>query len=328
MILISGGMGFIGLNTAKRFLDAGERVVLTYHNSYREPEFLKAELGKRAFAEKLDISSHHDVLEVARKHKATGIIHLVAPPVRSTLSAGEEYRVQMAGLINVLETARVLGMRRVTVASSSTVYSGIKSGPYTEDMPLPVDSRSPTEAFKKAWEVLALHYADRTKVDLALFRMRGVYGPLYYSMANIPSRLCHAAVKGVAPDFGTAVGAGIYGGGAPASNVPFEEDEAEFCYVKDCAAGIHAIQTAERLPHRIYNIGPGRAFKYGELAEAVKAAVPDAKIQLQPGTGPAPGPANAFLDNSRIREDLGFRPQYDARTGIADYIGWLRDNPQ
>lgn len=328
MIVIFGGMGFIGLNTAKRFLDAGESVLVTYHNSYREPEFLKQELGKRAFAERLDISSHHDVLEVARKHGATGMVHLVAPPVRSTMSAGEEYRVQMAGLINVLEAARILGVARLTVASSSTVYSGIKAGPYREDATLPVDSRSPTEAFKKAWEVLALHYADRTKLDLALFRMRGVYGPLYYSMANIPSRLCHAAVKGLAPDFGNAVGAGIYGGGAPASNVPFEEDEAEFCYVKDCVGGIHAIQTAEELPRRIYNVGPGRAFKYRELAEAVKAAVPDAQIELQPGASPAGGPVNAYLDNSRIREDLGFEPQYDARTGIADYIGWLRSNPQ
>lgn len=328
MIVIYGGMGFIGLNTAKRFLDAGENVVVTYHNSVREPEFLKAEMGQRAFTERVDISKPHEVLEVAHKHGATGMVHLVAPPVRSTMNAGEEYQVQMAGLINVLEAARILGVPRVTVASSSTVYSGIKSGPYTEDMPLPVDSRSPTEAFKKAWEVLALHYADRTKVDLALFRMRGVYGPLYYSMANIPSRLCHAAIKGVAPDFGTAVGGGIYGGAAPASNVPFEEDEAEFCYVKDCAGGIYAIQTAEKLPHRIYNVGPGRTFKYRELVEAVKEMVPDAKIELQRGASPGGGPANAYLDNSRIREDLGFRPQYDARAGIADYIAWLRHNPQ
>ena len=278
MILILGGMGFIGLNMARRLLEAGESVVLTYHNARREPEFLKAEMGKRVFTESLDITSHHDVVEVARKHGATGIINFVAPPVRSNLTAGGEYRIQMEGLINVLEAARVLGVPRVTLASSSTVYAGIKSGPYTEDMALPVDSRSATEAFKKAWEVLALHYADRAGVDVGLFRMRGVFGPLYYSLVNAPSRMAHAAVKGVPVDFGTAV-AGIYGGAPSASNVPFEEDEQEFCYVKDLVEGIYRIQTDPKLPHRIYNVGLGRAYKFKELAEAVQAAVPGYEVK-------------------------------------------------
>lgn len=41
MILITGGMGFIGLHTAKRVLEAGEDVVLMQHQARREPDFLK-----------------------------------------------------------------------------------------------------------------------------------------------------------------------------------------------------------------------------------------------------------------------------------------------
>src|SRR5438874_1010862 len=94
MILILGGMGFIGLNMVRRFLEAGESVVLTYHNARREPEFLKAEMGKRVFTESLDVTSHHDVVEITRKHGVTGIINFVAPPVRSNLTGGGEYRIQ------------------------------------------------------------------------------------------------------------------------------------------------------------------------------------------------------------------------------------------
>ena len=47
MILIIGGMGFIGLNTALRFLEIGQRVVLSQHSARRIPDVLKSEIGTR-----------------------------------------------------------------------------------------------------------------------------------------------------------------------------------------------------------------------------------------------------------------------------------------
>jgi UDP-glucose 4-epimerase len=40
MILITGGLGFIGLHTARRVVDAGEQVVLTLYRMRREPDFI------------------------------------------------------------------------------------------------------------------------------------------------------------------------------------------------------------------------------------------------------------------------------------------------
>ena len=54
--LITGGMGFIGLHTAKAFVDAGEDVVITYYQTWREPSFIKDEFGKRVIVEKADVS--------------------------------------------------------------------------------------------------------------------------------------------------------------------------------------------------------------------------------------------------------------------------------
>ena len=39
-VLITGGMGFIGLHTAKAFVDAGEDVVITWFQTWREPDFI------------------------------------------------------------------------------------------------------------------------------------------------------------------------------------------------------------------------------------------------------------------------------------------------
>ena len=51
--------------------------------------------------------------------------------------------------------AQVGRVNRLAIASSVSVYAGLKEGPFTEDMALPVASGNPTEAFKKSFEILA-----------------------------------------------------------------------------------------------------------------------------------------------------------------------------
>src|SRR5215210_5106206 len=79
MILVTGGMGFIGLHTARKLLDAGQDVVLTYHNTRREPEIIKDEIGKRVFPEQVDVTDPARLNEIAEAHKIDSIVHLVAP---------------------------------------------------------------------------------------------------------------------------------------------------------------------------------------------------------------------------------------------------------
>ncbi len=315
MILITGGMGFIGLHTARRILDAGEDVVLTMYKTRREPSFIKDELGKRAKVEQVDVTDADALVEVGQKHNVDGIVHLAVPAL-AQLSPSEDYHVNMDGLINIMEAARRLEVRRMTLASSIAVYSGVPNGPFLEDTPLPVQSGNPTEAFKKSFEILGLHYADRAGMDVVCMRISGIWGPVYHSMANLPSRLAHAAVKGVEADLASARG-----------GVPFEDDGSDLCYVKDCAQGIQLLQMADTLPHRIYNVASGVATTYGELRDAVQAVVPESKITLQPGAGPR-AKKDPYLDIGRISEVVGYKPQYDVRSGMADYIAWLRQNPQ
>ncbi|MGH7827830.1 MAG: NAD-dependent epimerase/dehydratase family protein [Candidatus Binatia bacterium] len=315
MILITGGLGFIGLHTAKRFLDMGEKVVLTHYRVRREPDFIKSEIGKSVFIEALDVTSAHDVIDLARKHKVTGIVHLAVPGLNA-LSAAEDYRVNMTGWLNILEAGRLCDARRVSLASSIAVYAGLPAGPFREDMRLPVNSGNATETFKKAMEILGMHYASRTGMEVVSLRIGSPFGPLYHSLAAPSSRICHAAAKGVPVDFKGARG-----------GAPHEEDEVGAFFVKDCAAAIQLLQVADKLSHRIYNIGNDAPVKYREFAETVKKIVPGTQINLQPGQGPRNRP-NAYMDNTRIREEVGYRPQYNPERAIAEYIEWLRTHPE
>jgi len=315
MILITGGLGFIGLHTAKRFLDVGEHVVLTHYKIRREPDFIKSEIGKRVFIETLDVTAGHDVIDLVRRHKVTGIVHLAVPGL-GALSPAEDYRVNVLGFLNILEAARLFDVRRVSFASSIAVYASLAEGPFREEALLPVHSGYPTETFKKALEILGLHYASRTDLELVALRIGNPFGPLYHSLAAPTSRICHAAAKGVPADFtGARRGA------------PYEEDDPGAFYVKDCAAAIQLVQMANKLSHRIYNIGSEGPMTYREFVEAVKANVPDAQVSLQPGRNPQHR-ANAYMDITRVKEEVGYRPQYDIERGVEAYLDWLRNHPE
>jgi UDP-glucose 4-epimerase len=307
MILVTGGLGFIGSHAVASLLRAGEAVVATKFRTGRIPSFL----AEREFAvESVDVTSPHAIIDVAMKHKITSIVHLVVTPL-GTLSPGEDYRMNMSGLINVLEAGRLAGVKRISIASSTAVYAGLPGGPFREDMNLRPRAGFPTEAFKKAFEVLALHYADRTGMEIVCLRIGNVWGPLYHSLSNLPSRLAHAATRGQPVPLPR-----------PNGRPDFEEDAGDAVYVKDCADGIARVHGAEKLDHAVYNIGSGRAVSGADFAAALRHAVPGATAALQPGRGPDYRP-DPSMDLSRAAA-LGYRPAFSVEGAMEDYVAWLR----
>ena len=317
MILIIGGMGFIGLNTTVRCLEVGESVVITQHSASRIPDAIKDEVGKRVFIERMDVTNSFEVSAVFRKHpEIDRIISFAAPPARG-ISPEVDYYVYTAGLQNTLEAARNFGVKRTALASSQSVYGGLKSGPYFEDAPLPIESKSQIEAHKKAQEIHALHYASRADIEVISLRIGSIYGPHYYSMFHPGARIAHAAIKGEEPDFSDKPGGTMN-----------QDDQTDWTYVRDLAMGIQMLTTADKLNHGIYNVGSGRGSTLKETYEAIKAVIPDAKAKaLIPGKTPGL-PENPVMDLTRINADTGYVPAHNIETGFAEYVEWLKHNPQ
>jgi nucleoside-diphosphate-sugar epimerase len=195
------------------------------------------------------------------------------------------------------------------------VYAGLGDGPFGENRDLPVASTSATSAMKKAEEVLALHYADRTGLDLLLLRIAIIYGPLYSTLANLAGRLTHLAVRGSLPE--------RIAGPWTTSQLPGGLD---LCHVGDCAAAITAVHTAARPAHRIYNVGAGRTVTPADLLDAAAKAVPGAVLpeEIRETTPPTPG--SNHMDVSRVCEEFGFTPRFSVEDGIRDYAEWLADH--
>jgi UDP-glucose 4-epimerase len=310
MILVTGGLGFIGSHTVRALLDMGEGCVLVQRRTAGVPAGLA---DAQVAVEQVDITDLTALLDVGTRHKITGMVHLAGsmpwPP--SSDQPIEGARKAINGLFNVFEAAQVWGVERVGVASTIGVYGGITAeGPLREDMPLPMTSGHLIPAFKKIGELLTDHLAGATGIEIVNYRIGAIWGPL--GRAADPffpaPQLVHAAALGTTPDLSSL-------------RVPvYAEDAIDLCYAKDCGRAIALLQLADQLNHRTYNVASGRATTNAEVIAAIKKVVPDARIELPTG---GTGHQN-YLDITRIQQDTGYQPAYDTDRATADYIAWLR----
>jgi UDP-glucose 4-epimerase len=311
MILITGGGGFIGVHTARAFIDAGEDVLLTQHTARPLPAFLADSLGKQAFVESLDVVERDAWQDLGRRYTIDSIVHLAAPNGGRQGSIEDlafETETNLLGLNNVLNMARAWGVRRLALASTIAIYGGVPAGPLREDMLLRTSATHTTEAFKKTFEIVGGHFCDRAGIDVVMMRIGGIYGPLRDWQYHQVTRLCHAALKGESGD--------------PVGKV-FAHDGSDYCYVRDCADAIVRVHTAPSLPNRVYNIGSGRETTHQEVVDAIRAVVPDSRLELEPGRSPGARP-DPYLDISRLKDDLGWQPQWGLERAIPDYMEWLK----
>ncbi|QBR04101.1 NAD-dependent epimerase/dehydratase family protein [Paraburkholderia pallida] len=323
MIIVFGGTGMLGQHTARDLIDHGETVVVTGLRR-QVPRLLADAIDRgQAFVEYLDVTDPYAVMKVVATHKPDAFVDTsgYAPKL---LAPSAEVRARVTAQLNLLEAAKLNGVRRVVLTSSSDAYWGLgaESMPLKEDMPVPLqedgDNYIVQSWAKKTLEVIANLYRRQEGVDIVTVRCSGMFGPFYRTFLNLPSRLIKAGLSGTAPDFSKG-------------GVPLESDGYDQSYVKDIAHGMSLVVRAPDLKHHIYNLGSGRATTYGEIARAVEKAIPGFQVQLR-STEPASTPAlgreigmgNFYMDISRIGAELGYAPRYSMEHAIAEYANWLR----
>lgn len=319
MILILGGLGFVGANTTQALLEIGEECVLTQHHTTRVPTFLQAAIGKRIFIEPLDITDVSALRNLGEQFPITGIIHLATgglpvEPGASALDLVHDVQTTLASIAAVFQVAQEWQVKRVLLASAPVVYNGITTLPWRDDQPLLMTAAFSMEVAKKCGELVSSYLAHHTQVASVEMRLAGMYGPHYdATRSSLAGRLVHAAIMGGQPKLDDMRFGSVYA-----------QDGGDLCYVKDAARAIALLQTTTTLKRPVYNIGSGRSTTNQQIVEAIQQVVPGFTVELPSrplADGPTPG---WYFDITALREDTSFAPQFDVEAGIADYIAWLR----
>jgi nucleoside-diphosphate-sugar epimerase len=218
-------------------------------------------------------------------------------------------QVQCLGTANVFEAARLAGVSRVLFASSVAAYGQQAADVLTEELVANPDN---PYGSAKAWgEALARHYRRDLALETVSLRFGSTYGlgrawrGSYASGLLTPPSQVHYMAR-----VENAVR------GAPIA-MPQGDTLADWTYAADAAQAAWLALTAERVPHDLYNVS-GDRLPVGQFTAALREVLPDAAITVD--ASETPGNPHAPMSNRRLVEELGFRPQYDFRRGLEDYV--------
>ena len=183
--LVTGGAGFIGSHVCERLLSAGHSVyAFDDLNPFYDPQLKRANLRDiQSLAKPFefvhgDLTNPAELEELFRQNKFDQVIHLAARAgVRPSLEQPALYqRVNVEGTVNLLEAARTHGVKKLILASSSSVYGVNAKVPFSENDPI-FSAISPYAASKLACEALGHVYHHVYGMDIVMLRFFTVYGP-------------------------------------------------------------------------------------------------------------------------------------------------------
>jgi UDP-glucose 4-epimerase len=310
--LVIGGTGVIGHFVTRQLADRGQRpVVMTVSGNTG----LIKDILDRTTVVKGDIVDAEGLAATVADHGITHIAHLGAN-VGVEENPAHSARVYVEGMINVLEAARLNGVRRVVYTSTKGVYGPVRGEyghptytPLTEEMmPVPATVRG---SYKLAGEHLGRIYRARHGFDFIALRFSSTIGPAKtqrHDTTSVHSKMIENAMLGIP--------ARIEKGGDAVTDV---------IYNGDAARGILCALDAEGVTSEVYNIGSGYGITLAEFGEAVRESYLGAEFDIGPGTQylHPDTTGHCVLDATRARDELGFEVQYDPAALVEAYVGMM-----
>lgn len=322
MTTLITGAGLVGSLAAARLIaEQDERPVLY------DVAFSMANVAERVPLDRVDLvrGDLADVGDLARaiqKYNVTRIIHsagFLTWMVRERPSAG--VRVNLVGTLNVMEAARVTGVKRVVFCSSNTVYMGLTQRPpdglLHEDFPLRAIGEYPPSVYasmKLAGEWLGHNYTREYGLDVVSVRFGGVFGPWYGTPSGGPSQMVQQLVESIWHNRPARIGAG-----------DLERGGMDYVYASDAAQGAVRAVLASDVSQRVYNVSMGDIYTVQQIIELLERET-NRKLQLdvfQTGSHAGYSQDSYPADLSRSRADIGYTVEYPMERALRDYLGWL-----
>lgn len=329
-VLITGGAGFIGSTLAHRLLDRGDTVTAIDNlNDYYEVSLKEARLARLNQREgfdfvKLDLADENGLKALFAETRFDAVMNLAAQAgVRYSIeNPGAYIQANLVGFGNLLECCRAHRTGHLVFASSSSVYGANTKLPFSEDDPVdhPVSLYA---ASKKANELMAHTYAHLYGIPCTGLRFFTVYGPW-----GRPDMAFFKFTRMM-----------LAGESIPVFN--HGQLSRDFTYIDDIVEGVIRVidrpaspdenydsnaptPASSNAPFRIYNIGNGSRVQLMDYIETLEACLGvKASYEMLPMQDGDVHATNA--DVSRLKNEFGFEPRTDIRTGLQAFVDWYRE---
>ncbi|MGA5352977.1 dTDP-glucose 4,6-dehydratase [Streptomyces sp. LPB2020-019-1HS] len=312
-ILVTGGAGFIGSEYVRRALAAGPDAqqapwitvldALTY--SGVEANLAPVAGHPRCTFVRGDICDPDVVDQVMAGQDA--VVHFAAESHvdRSITGADPFVRTNVLGTQVLLDAAVRHRVGRFVHVSTDEVYGSIGEGAWTEQAPLA--PTSPYSASKAGSDLLALACHRTHGLDVVVTRCTNNYGPYQFPEKVIPLFVTRLMEGEKVP---------LYGDG---------RNRRDWLHVSDHCRAIDLVLHGGRAGE-VYHIGGGTELSNRELTALLLDAFGAGWDRVEHVADRKGHDLRYALDDSKIREELGYAPEVAFADGLAATVDWYRDN--
>lgn len=313
-VLITGINGLTGLHTAKLLIEKDIDVVGYDNSRHGELAFYPEVEGKIRLVWG-DIVHFGHLLQTIEENGVEHIIHLAAlrNEVLYKTIPTELLRVNIGGLTNILELARIGKIKRVIFASSAAVYGRMDDPDQSILEDAPLDPKGIYANSKAMCESLCRAYRNVYGVNVLVLRPSRVYGRL----ANLDTL-----------EFGNPISSFVDKllQGKSIVETSGADFGGDFTYVPDLAYGCYRALVAPHPQNWIFNISNGVFYRLSEVAAALGELFPKARISIGPGMHPyiTQSPMRGPLDIGRARKELSFSVACELKGSLEHFIETLR----
>lgn len=290
-IIVTGGAGFIGSHIVDALIDEGYEVHIIDNLSAGKME----NVNKLATFHNVDICDREKLVEIFKG--ATYVFHEAAlPRVQYSIENPiETNKVNVDGLLNVLEASRINGVKRLIFASSSSIYGDPDSLPTSENAQ--INPMSPYATHKYIGEVYLKLYSKIYNLETVCLRYFNVYGPRFD------------------PDGAYPLVIGFFlklrSEGKPLSITGDGSQTRDFVHVRDVArANLLAMKSEKVGNGEVINIGGGKRYSINEIAEMIGGEVEYVSPRIEPHDTEA--------EIKKAEEILNWEPSITLEEGIKE----------
>ncbi len=306
--LVTGGGGFIGSHLLDRLLDLGHHVRALDNFSTGRRDNLRRTLAHIELIEG-DLRDPDTVRRAAQG--AEIVLHQGALPSvpRSVNDPRTTNAVNVEGTLNVLLAAREVGVRRVVVASSSSVYGDTPTLPKVETMP--PTPRSPYAISKLAAEQYTCTFAPLYGLETVALRYFNVFGPRQdptSQYSGVIALFCTAALQGRPY---TLQGDGL--------------QSRDFTYVENVVQANLLAASAPDVSGQAFNVACGERITLLDLIATLNQLV-GRELPIEHSPARAGDVRHSLADIGKARNLLGYAPVVDVAEGLARTLAWYREN--
>jgi UDP-glucuronate 4-epimerase len=311
-ILLTGAAGFIGSKTAEFLLAAGHRVVgfdsVNDYYDVRLKEYRLAQLLRHEHFnfQRGDVENFSLLSGIFQGGCFDAVVHLAARAgVRASIETPDLYlRTNALGTLNVLQAMVAHGVRKLVMASTSSLYAG-QATPFLESSVV-TNPLSPYAASKLAGEALCHVWHHLYQIDISILRYFTVFGPAGRpDMA--PFRFSECIRRGVPIP--------LFGDGSQTR---------DFTFIDDIARG--TIAALKNIGFEIVNLGGGNEplSIIAMISHLEQALDREAVIEYQPGF--AADMTDTSADISKAADIFDWEPAVSPVDGLYRCAAWHREN--